>query len=60
MASSASQPPRSERSLLEALTVRQAQGDLLEVEPLDLGPESLASRALELERGEPLTRSSDA
>jgi hypothetical protein len=39
--------------LLEALTVRQAQGDLLEVEPLDLGPGSPATRALELERAEP-------
>jgi hypothetical protein len=40
--------------LLEALTVRQAQRDLLEVEPLDLGPGSPATRALELERTEPL------
>ena len=33
------------------LTVRTAQGDLLEVEPLDFGPEAPATAALEVERG---------
>jgi len=33
------------------LTVRTAQGDLLEVDPLDLGPDAPATAALEAERG---------
>jgi hypothetical protein len=33
------------------LTVRSSQGDLLEVEPLDLGPNAPATAALEAERG---------
>jgi hypothetical protein len=52
MASSAPQPPSSEPAWLEDLTVRQAQGNLLEIKPLDLGPGSPASRALELDRAE--------
>lgn len=52
MASSAPQPPSSEPDWLEDLTVRHAQGNLLEVEPLDLGPGAPASRALELDRAE--------
>ena len=33
------------------LTVRNAQSDLLEVDPLDLGPDAPATAALEAERG---------
>ena len=33
------------------LTVRTAQSDLLEVDPLDLGPDAPATAALEAERG---------
>jgi len=33
------------------LTVRSAQSDLLEVEPLDFGPDAPATAALEAERG---------
>ncbi len=33
------------------LTVRSAQSDLLEVEPLDFGPDTPATAALEAERG---------
>jgi hypothetical protein len=42
--------PRSRFSVAE-LTVRPAEIDLLEVEPLDLGPEAPATAALEAERG---------
>jgi hypothetical protein len=31
--------------------VHSAQGDLLEVEPLDLGPDAPATAVLEVERG---------
>ena len=33
------------------LTVHAAQSDLLEVDPLDLGPDAPATAALEVERG---------
>ena len=33
------------------LTVRSAQTDLLEVDPLDFGPDAPATAALEVERG---------
>jgi hypothetical protein len=33
------------------LTVRDAEGDLLDVEPLDLGPDAPATAALAAERG---------
>jgi hypothetical protein len=36
---------------LAELTVRKAHGDLLEVEPLDLGPGAPGTAALEHERG---------
>ena len=42
--------PFNRRSLAE-LTVRDAHGDLLEVQPLDLGPGTPATIALEHERG---------
>ena len=42
--------PLNRRSLAE-LTVRDAHGDLLEVQPLDLGPGTPATIALEHERG---------
>jgi hypothetical protein len=42
--------PLNPRSLAE-LTVRDAHGDLLEVQPLDLGPGTPATIALEHERG---------
>jgi hypothetical protein len=44
-------PPPSERRLVAELIVRDVQGDLLEVEPLDLGPGAPATAALEHERG---------
>lgn len=50
----ASQPslPSSPGALgLVDLTVRSAQGDLLDVEPLDLGPDAPATAALAAERG---------
>ena len=46
-----SQPSSSNRSSLAELTVRRAQSDLLEVDPLDLGADSPATAALEAERG---------
>jgi hypothetical protein len=42
--------PLTRRSLAQ-LTVRDAHGDLLEVQPLDLGPGTPATIALEHERG---------
>jgi hypothetical protein len=42
--------PLGRRSLAE-LTVRDAHGDLLEGQPLDLGPGAPATIALEHERG---------
>jgi hypothetical protein len=42
--------PLNRRSLAE-LTVRDAHGDLLEVQPLDLGPGTPATIAREHERG---------
>jgi hypothetical protein len=36
---------------LTELTVRSAQADLLDVEPLDLGPNAPATAALAAERG---------
>jgi len=42
--------PRSRFSVAE-LTVRPAELDLLEVEPLNLGPDAPATAALDVERG---------
>jgi hypothetical protein len=39
------------RRSLAGLTVRDAHGDLVEVQPLDLGPGTPATIALEHERG---------
>ncbi len=51
MATQPSHPsPPPPRSLIE-LTVRDAEGDLLDVEPLDLGPDAPATAALAAERG---------
>ncbi|MGO9904137.1 MAG: hypothetical protein ACLPY3_00220 [Solirubrobacteraceae bacterium] len=47
----ASQPSSSDRFSVAQLTVRSAQSDLLEVEPLDFGPDAPATAALEAERG---------
>jgi hypothetical protein len=47
----ASQPSFSDRFSVAELTVRYAQSDLLEVEPLDLGPDTPGTAALEAERG---------
>jgi hypothetical protein len=47
----ASQPSSSDRFSVAELTVHAAQGDLLEVDPLDLGPDAPATAALEVERG---------
>ena len=55
MAVQRSQPPAPRWSLSE-LTVREAQVDLLEIEPLDLGPGAPASTALAAERNEQTTR----
>ena len=37
--------------MVAGLTVRSAHSDLLEVDPLDLGPDAPATAALEAERG---------
>jgi hypothetical protein len=47
----ASQPSFSDRFSVAELTVRSAQSDLLEVDPLDFGPDAPATAALEVERG---------
>jgi hypothetical protein len=47
----ASQPSSSDRFSVAELTVRTAQSNLLEVDPLDLGPDAPATAALEVERG---------
>jgi hypothetical protein len=47
----ASQPSSSDRFSVAELTVRTAQNDLLEVDPLDLGPDAPTTAALEAERG---------
>lgn len=46
-----SHPAPPDRRSLAELTVRAAHGDLLEIEPLDLGPGAPATIALERERG---------
>lgn len=51
MATQPSHPSSSGAPRLVELTVRSAQGDLLEVEPLDLGPDAPATAALAAERG---------
>jgi hypothetical protein len=47
----ASQPSSSDRFSVAQLTVRGSQSDLLEVDPLDFGPDAPATVALEAERG---------
>lgn len=47
----ASEPSPPEHPSLAELTVREAQSDLLEVGPLDLGPNAPATAALARERG---------
>jgi hypothetical protein len=47
----ASEPSSSDRFSVAELTVHSAQSDLLEVDPLDLGPDAPATAALEVERG---------
>ena len=47
----ASQPSSWDRFSVAELTVHSAQSDLLEVDPLDLGPDAPATAALEVERG---------
>jgi len=47
----ASLPSSSDRFSVAELTVHSAQSDLLEVDPLDLGPDAPATAALEVERG---------
>jgi hypothetical protein len=51
MATHPSHPEPLDRLSLAQLIVRQAHGDLLDVEPLDLGPGAPATAALERERG---------
>jgi hypothetical protein len=51
VATDPSHPASLDRHSLSELTVRDAHGDLLEVEPLDLGPGAPATIALERERG---------
>jgi hypothetical protein len=47
----ASQRWSSDRFSVAELTVHNAQSDLLDVDPLDLGPDAPATAALEVERG---------
>ena len=47
----ASQPSSRDRFSVAELTVHTAESDLLEVDPLDLGPDAPATAALEVERG---------
>lgn len=47
----ASQPSSADRFSVAELTVRGAQSDLLDVDPLDFGPNAPATAALEAERG---------
>jgi hypothetical protein len=47
----ASEPSSPGRFSVAELTVHTAQSDLLEVDPLDLGPDAPATAALEVERG---------
>jgi hypothetical protein len=51
MATPAAPLSASQRWSLSELTVRDAWRDLLDVEPVDLGPGAPASAALALERG---------
>jgi hypothetical protein len=51
VATDPSQPAPLDRRSLAELTVCDAHGDLLEVQPLDLGPGTPATIALEHERG---------
>jgi hypothetical protein len=43
--------PSPDRFLVAELTVHTAQRDLLDVDPLELGPDAPATAALEAERG---------
>jgi hypothetical protein len=49
----ASQPSSSDRLSVADLTVHTAESDLLDVDPLDLGPDAPATAALKAERGPP-------
>ncbi len=51
MAVNPSPPQLPAQHRLEDLIVRQAEGELLDVEPLNLGPGAPATAALEAERG---------
>jgi hypothetical protein len=51
VATHSSERPSPEQHNVAELTVRGPRGDLLDVEPLDLGPGAPATSALELERG---------
>jgi len=51
MATEPSNAALRERFTVAELTIQHAQGDLLEIEPLDLGPGDPATAALEAERG---------
>jgi hypothetical protein len=51
LATHPSHPARNDPHSVAQLTVLEAHGDLLEVEPLDLGPDAPATIALEQERG---------
>ena len=47
----ATQPSSTDCFSVTELTVRGAQRDLLDVDPLDFGPDAPTTRALEAERG---------
>ena len=51
MATESSHPSSWDRFSVAELTVREPQSDLLEVDPLDFGPDAPATAALEVERG---------
>jgi hypothetical protein len=51
VATDPSHPAPLDRHSLAELTVRDAHGDLLDVEPLDLAPGAPATIALERDRG---------
>lgn len=47
----ATEPSRHGRVGHVSLTVHEAEGDLLDIDPLDLGPDAPATAALAAERG---------
>ncbi|MCL2419485.1 MAG: hypothetical protein FWD04_09345 [Conexibacteraceae bacterium] len=54
------EPSPDSHLTLRELIVSHATGDLLEIEPLDLGPDAPATAALAAERGPEPTSNGDA